>query len=220
MAHIAQKTKPLKTNAASSRLVTFEEFYEIAEENVIYNLLDGRVIREPPPITKHGLMVSWLMGMVGMYVELFKLGEILGATVAVKFSQYQASEPDLLFISKNRGHIVNDRYVDGPPDLCVEVISENSRKRDRGRKFVLYADHGVKEYWIVDPLLNSVEFFENIEGEWKGILPDEKGRLNSRVLPGFWLDPRWFRELRLPRRSDALKEIVGEDYLVRRIEGR
>jgi Uma2 family endonuclease len=85
---------------------------------------------------------------------------------------------------------MGEKFIDGPPDLCVEVISKSSRKRDRGRKFVLYAECGVKEYWIVDPLRNTVEFYENQEGEWVEIKPDGQGRLHSKVLPGFWFDPK------------------------------
>jgi Uma2 family endonuclease len=55
---------------------------------------------------------------------------------------------------------------------------------------VLYAECGVKEYWIVDPLRNTVEFYENQEGEWVEIKPDGQGRLHSKVLPGFWFDPK------------------------------
>jgi Uma2 family endonuclease len=78
------------------------------------------------------------------------------------------------------------------------VISKSSRKIDRGRKFVLYAEHGVKEYWIIDPLRNTVEFFENQEGEWVEIKPDEQGRLYSKVLPGFWFHPKWLSKDLLP----------------------
>ncbi|MGH7450523.1 MAG: Uma2 family endonuclease [bacterium] len=70
----------------------------------------------------------------------------------------QCPEPDIFFVHKSRLGIVGEKYVEGPPDLCIEAISKSSRKIDRGRKFGLYAEHGVKEYWIIDPLRNTIEF--------------------------------------------------------------
>ena len=125
----------------------------------------------------------------------------------VRLSQYQGPEPDVFFVSKARLGVVGEKYVDGAPDLCVEVISKTSRKRDRGRKFVLYADHGVKEYWLMDPLLNKVEFFENQDGAWKPILPDAQGRLHSRVLPGFWINPEWLQG-KLPPVLPLMQEML------------
>ena len=93
----------------------------------------------------------------------------------------------------------------------MEVLSENSRERDRGRKFVLYAEHGVREYWIVDPLRNAVEFYENLDGEWAEIKPDEQGRLHSKMLPGFWLKPEWLTSHPLPPVLKTLQEILGSE---------
>ena len=46
-----------------------------------------------------------------------------------------------------------------PPDLVVEVISRSTGVRDRGRKMQLYARFGVPEYWIVDPVANTIEVY-------------------------------------------------------------
>ncbi len=208
----ARKNRPRK-NIDKDRLFTFEQFCEIAEENVITDLLDGQIFREPSVVTRHGFIVTWLWSVLGFYAEKFDLGEVLGGTVAVRFTKYQATEPDAFFICKNRLHIIAAEYIDGPPDLCLEVVSETSSKRDRGRKFVLYAEHGVKEYWIIDPLRNTVEFHENHEGEWVEIKPDAQGRLHSKVLPGFWLKPEWLAAIPLPPVLKTLQEILGVGVL-------
>ncbi|MCI0695052.1 Uma2 family endonuclease [candidate division KSB1 bacterium] len=207
----ARKNRSRK-NVDTDKIFTFEQFYEIAEEKVITDLLDGQIFREPSVAPKHGFIVTWLWSVLGFYAEKFDLGEVLGATVAVRFTKYQATEPDAFFIRKNRLHIIGQKYIDGPPDLCIEVISEASSERDRGRKFVLYAEHGVKEYWIVDPLRFTIEFYENQDGEWVEIKPDEHGRLHSKVLSGFWLKAKWFTSAQpLPPVAQALKEILGEE---------
>jgi Uma2 family endonuclease len=214
MAYSITKTrkKQIRKTAAHGELVTFDQFYEMADENVKADLLDGQIIRDSPAIPKHGRTATWSSRLIGDYAEMFDLGEVLGATTTVKLTKYQGPEPDVFFIHKNRrGIIVDEKYVDGPPDLCVEVISKTSRKRDRGRKLVLYADQGVKEYWIIDPLHDTAEFYENQDGEWKEIQPDEQGRLHSKVLPGFWLKAEWLTTFPLPPVLKTLQEILGKD---------
>lgn len=213
MAYLVKKPEKKQSiqEANAAGLVTFDQFYEIVEENVKADLLDGEIIRDSPAIPRHAHVVSRLSHLISSYTERFDLGEVFGATATVRLSKYQGPEPDVFFIRKTRLHIMGDKYFDGPPDLCVEVISKSSRKRDRGRKFVLYADHGVKEYWIVDPMRNTIEFYENQEGGWVEIQPDERGRLHSKVLPGFWFDPKWLVGNLLPPVAAMLQEILGKD---------
>jgi Uma2 family endonuclease len=167
MPYSITKTRKAQLQKAATRdgLVTFDQFYEMVDESVKADLLDGKIIRDSPAIPEHGFTVMWVGTLLHNYNELFDLGKIGGGTTTVRLSKYQGPEPDIFFISKSRLRIVGEKYVDGPPDLCVEVISQSTRRIDRGRKFVLYADHGVKEYWIVDPLRNTIEFYEN-HGIW------------------------------------------------------
>jgi Uma2 family endonuclease len=207
----ARKAQPQKTTAREE-VITFDQFFEMVDENVKADLVDGRIIYEPPATPRQGLIVTRIISLIGFYAEMFDLGEVFGAKVAVKLAKYQGPEPDVFFISKHRHGIVGELYVDGPPDLCVEVISESSRQLDRERKFVLYADHGVKEYWIVDPLQNTIEFYENQDGELIKIMPDNQGRLHSKVLPGFWLKSDWLAADPLPPVLKTLRDILGEDH--------
>lgn len=212
MAYTVQKKRKvsLRELAYDKAPITFDKFYELAEESRKYDLIDGKVIREWPIGPPHGRIVCWLNCAIGLHIEQFNLGEVLGAPVAVRLSQYQGPEPDVFFISKARSHIIGEKYIDGPPDLCIKVISKSTRKLDRGRKLVLYADHGVQEYWIIDPLGNTIEIFENMSGEWRLIQPDEKQRLHSKVLPGFWLKAEWLIGETLPPVMPALQEILAE----------
>jgi Uma2 family endonuclease len=154
----------------------------------------------------------WLSTVLTVYVHKFDLGKINGGTTTVRLSPYQGPEPDVFFVRKSRLGVVGEKYVGGPPDLCIEVISKSSRKRDRGRKFVLYADYGVQEYWIVDPLRFTIEFYENQDGAWMEIKPDAQGRLYSKVLTDFWLKAEWFTSASLPPVTQAMEEIFGEEY--------
>ncbi len=214
MSYTVKKTSQEKQEDAASGpgLITFDKFYDLVDETTKADLLDGRIVRDSPAVPRHALIVTWLTSLINIYAEKFDLGTVLGATTTVRLTKYQAPEPDVLFIRKSRLAIIGERYVDGPPDLCVEVISRTSEKLDRGRKLVLYADHGVQEYWIIDPLHGSVEFYQNQQGEWVTIKPDSQGRLHSHVLPGFWLNPDWLAADPLPPVLEALEEICATEF--------
>jgi Uma2 family endonuclease len=65
-------------------------------------------------------------------------------------------QPDLVFVSRNRAHIIRDR-VWGAPDLVVEVLSRRTATHDRTNKLEWYRHYGVRECWLTDPALKSVE---------------------------------------------------------------
>jgi len=94
-------------------------------------------------------------------------------------------QPDVVFVSRARLAIIQDR-LRGAADLVAEVISEGSRHRDRIEKRDLYEQHGVQEYWMIDPDARTVEvlFLEHGEyqlaGRWR-----ENQSAQSRLLPGF-----------------------------------
>ena len=67
-------------------------------------------------------------------------------------------QPDLLFVSREREHLLSGgENVRGAPDLVIEILSPATADRDRGYKHALYGRHGVMEYWLVDPAAETVE---------------------------------------------------------------
>ena len=97
----------------------------------------------------------------------------------------RAVQPDVIFIANERLDIIRER-VEGAADLVVEVLSPGTRRRDRLDKRDLYEQHGVKEYWLVDPEARTVEvlFLEGGEYQLVGRWHPE-GQAASRLLKGF-----------------------------------
>ena len=79
------------------------------------------------------------------------LGWVYSAPFDVLFTDTDVVQPDLLFVSHEREHILTPANIQGAPDLIVEVLSPSSSSRDWRAKRELYATHGVREYWIIDP---------------------------------------------------------------------
>jgi Uma2 family endonuclease len=68
-------------------------------------------------------------------------------------------QPDLLFVSQARRHIITERAIEGAPDLVVEILSPTTSRTDRVTKAQIYARHSVPVYWIVDPEREAIEIY-------------------------------------------------------------
>ena len=88
-------------------------------------------------------------------------------------------------------HLFPDINVWLPPDLAVEVLSRSTETRDRGRKMQTFARFGVPEYWIVDPVANTLEIYV-LEGSGYRLAGayDERQEVSSPTLPGLSFSAR------------------------------
>jgi Uma2 family endonuclease len=71
------------------------------------------------------------------------------------------------------------------PDFIIEVLSPSTAETDRGIKSEDYAAHGVAEYWLVDPELETVEQFVLHDEEYRLLLKVKSGFLSGEVVQGF-----------------------------------
>lgn len=76
-------------------------------------------------------------------------------------------QPDLMYISRENRAIIRDGFVFGAPDLVVEILSGSTASRDKRVKKAVYEKHGVKEFWIADPLYQLIEQFVLLEGAYQ-----------------------------------------------------
>ncbi len=143
----------------------------------------------PAPSPIHQFIVGELVTEIKMFLRQHPLGEVFPAPTDVLLpGRAEPVQPDLVFVAAERANIVTRRAVEGAPDLTVEVLSPSNWLDDRRTKFALYAEMGVREYWIVDPDERTIEVFSLHEGRYA--LIDRFGQgdtLRSGVLPGFEL---------------------------------
>jgi Uma2 family endonuclease len=85
------------------------------------------------------------------------LGRLLPGPIDVLFGEGDYLQPDLVFMRRDRAHLMSPRGIEGPPDLVVEILSPSTAHRDRGIKLERYRHFGVPEYWIVDLDARAIE---------------------------------------------------------------
>ena len=160
---------------------------ELPETNLPTELWDGELVMSPSPSYFHQEIVVRFHDLLRAWVGKHGLGKTGVAPLDMVLTSHRVVQPDVFFVSTARLAILTDR-LRGAPDLVVEVLSPGTRRRDRLDKRDLYEQHGVKEYWLIDPEAQTVDvlFLERGEyqlvGRWQ---PD--GHAASRLLKGFKL---------------------------------
>jgi len=159
-------------------------------------------------------------------VHLLDLGRVRVAPFEVLLQPGQsARQPDLFFIAREHMARLTPERLLGPPDLVIEIISDDSVQRDRRDKFREYRVAGVPEYWIIDPRPNKqrADFFQlDASGTYELFATEDDERVASSSLSGFWLRPAWlwqadildpltvFFEMRgiAPEQSESIRQLL------------
>ncbi len=137
---------------------TYQDYLKTPDDER-YELIEGELLMTPSPITEHQRISRKLTVQLSIYVDKYNLGEIFVAPYDVYFDNENVVQPDILFISKDRLNIIDEKNIQGAPDLLIEIISESNAYRDLVQKKKLYAKFGVKEYWIVIPGEELIEIY-------------------------------------------------------------
>src|SRR5438105_4685193 len=155
--HFAMLTATSKPKARTrvkrlaNRRWTFDELAaEVPESNQPMELWDGELIMASASSFFHQEVVARFYDALKQWVAQRHLGKVVFTPIDMILTSRRVTQPDVLFISNERRHFIQDR-VRGAADLVAEVLWPDSRRRDRIEKRDLYEQHGVREYWIVDP---------------------------------------------------------------------
>lgn len=187
---------------------TFDEFLELIHEDQKADLLEGVIHVASPENAEHNDLLRWLTVVLDLFIEERGLGRLTINKMAYRLSGRSAPEPDLGFVAANHLDRIKHGYVEGPPDLAVEIVSPESADRDYEQKRRSYESAGVSEYWIIDPLENSATFLVREGNSFVEHHPVEH-IYKSRVLPGFELDVRWLQQRPLPATMAIVRRILG-----------
>jgi Uma2 family endonuclease len=172
----------MKCMGVSTSLFTFEEFEQMPDEPGKLELLDGELIRLPPPKFDHMEIADHLCDILKQalggpnrsprlgraYVEM---GYKMGGAVWLR--------PDVSVVN---AHPARGGYLDGAPALAVEIISKSDTAQEIDRKVKKYLSNGGIEVWVIYPKTQCVWGFR------QGHAEEFRGELRSELFPGLTID--------------------------------
>ena len=124
-------------------------------------LIDGVIYDMAPPLSVHQLLSAKIHGYLARYIEK-KSGSCIPffAPIGVQLDKDDKTivEPDILIVC-DRNQITR-RGIYGAPDFVIEILSENTKKKDSYLKLMKYQNAGVREYWLVDPEKKKVIVYD------------------------------------------------------------
>jgi Uma2 family endonuclease len=167
---------------------TYDDYLLFPEDGMRHEIIGGEHYVTAAPNWKHQITASNLQIDIGGFVRRKRLGRVFPAPFAVKLSNEDVVEPDLLFVSRERSFVEQDQGIFGAPDLVIEILSPSTQKRDETVKHQLYERFGVREYWIVDPLQETVKVYRPAENGGYQLAAElsaaSKDQLRTPLLPG------------------------------------
>ena len=170
----------------ATRLITAEEFGRMAEpiDGSKQELVKGEIEEMPPPKARHGMVQLEIGTLLRNFVKPRKLGWVVTESGTIlERDPDTVRGPDVSFYSISRQPLPPEDYFEIPPDLVVEVLSPDDRRKKVRAKIAEYLTSGVRLVWLVDPEAHTVMVYC---GNTRGVEYAENDTLDGGdVLPGF-----------------------------------
>lgn len=171
---------------ATTKLWTVEEVGQLPEDDFRYALIRGVLYRMPPPMPRHGRIVSTVGRHLGNYVAEHRLGVIYDQSgFILELDPDTLLGPDLSFVARARVPVNEDAYPELAPDLVIEVASPSQTGPSIEEKTAIYLAAGARLVWVIDPARRVVRIHRADGAE---TLLHEQDEIDGEdVLPGFRL---------------------------------
>lgn len=167
--------------------LTYEDYLTFPEDGRRHELFEGDYAVSPAPNLKHQRILGNLHWWIQSQLRETPLGTLWMAPCDVVLSPFTVVQPDLLFVSEARSAILTDTHIQGAPDLIVEILSSSTRKTDLVVKRKLYGRFAVQEYWVVDPVVETITVFHQQDGQLvkqRELSRENRDQLTTPLLPG------------------------------------
>ena len=175
--------------------ISFDRFLGMAEGSFV-ELVQGVVVEKPMVQLNHELCMGWLYQVMGAYTQKRRLGQMLSSRIMVKTDNFGGRMPDLLFVRQERLGIIEPKYINGAPDLIIEIVSPNDRPSDLRALEADYHRLGVPELVFLDLQKQEVRLLRRHEAGYAKTVITE-GPVTFTALPDLTLQAEWM--LREPR---------------------
>jgi Uma2 family endonuclease len=173
--------------------MTYAELLKVSPlDNLWHELIDGVHIARGGAWVQHQQVLGNVAMQVWQFLEEHPIGEALHRPFDVVLDEQNVLHPDLFYVTNARRDVIRSENAQGAPDLIVEVLDDESRRRDELDKRVVYERFGVGEYWLVDPEARSVKVYRRAEsGAFAHpvlVTAAEDRTLTTSLLPGLTID--------------------------------
>ena len=173
---------------------TYGHYAALPNDGQRYETVDGVLYTVPPSPTEwHQRSAGRFIYYLLAHVELAGRGRVYHAPFDVELTSKTVLQPDVLVLLNESCGKITSSHITGAPDLVVEVLSPGTAQYDWQQKYDAYAQAGVREYWIGDPINHTLEVLvlENGEYHSTGIFRGEQVVL-SKIVPEFPVQARQF----------------------------
>ncbi|MEM9777334.1 MAG: Uma2 family endonuclease [Chloroflexota bacterium] len=159
--------------------------YLALDTNKLIEFTQGKLELLPMPSQSHQLFVYYLFKLLQTYIAKHQIGTALFAPFRIRLDEGRFREPDIMFCFFKNDSRRHEQYWEGA-DLVMEVVSPDDPKRDTVEKREEYAQAGIPEYWIVNPLDKTITVLtlnDKIYDVYR--VCGERETAQSKLLPGF-----------------------------------
>ena len=188
--------------------VTEDEFYRLADEDSDWEYLDGRIVMHSPASYRHEDLFRFLMTLVSVCLGERGGAIVVGSRYPMRLDADWSPEPELVIVRESRRHLLTTKFLDGPADLAVEIVSESDPRLDYREKLPRYREAGIEEIWIINPFTREVRV-DIKQPDGYAVQTLTEGRLESAVVQGFWIDVSWLWQDPLPAPLPCVQSILG-----------
>lgn len=175
-----------------------------------YEYYKGEIIDLSPVKRQQEFLTFYFRMLLQLFLERTALGQAFAAPFMMRLADDIRREPDIMVVLNDNQLVLTDSGLIGPADICVEIVSLESTERDYGVKLREYEAHGVREYWIIDPLRHVATFWrlDATSAVYDEVVPAD-GIYNTPLLPQFALHVEdCFREPQMTG-SDIVAAVQG-----------
>ena len=172
---------PLRTRQT---LMTAEEYAQLPDDGKRYELVRGVLVEMSHPQSHHGVVTGNVYYQLRRWLDVAKRGALLlDVGHVVERGPDTVRGPDVAFVRNGRLDLRKTSWVEGGPDLAVEIRSPGDRAGEVDERVADYLRAGTPLVWIVDPAKRTVTVRRS--GVADIVLREDDELDGGEVLPGF-----------------------------------
>ena len=184
-----------------------DEFYALAGEDSDWEYLDGRLVMSPAS-DRHEDLFRFLLTLLSVFLDERGGGVVRGSRYPMRLDERWSPEPDLFVVREGKLHLLKPQRLEGPADLVIEIASEGDPAFEVREKLPRYEAAGIPEVWVINRF-DKLILVKRKTGEGYTSQTISSGRLESKAVPGFWIEVGWLWLDELPSTLECLRQILG-----------